>query len=307
MLLLACVIWGMGFNWNKLAQQVLGDRLAEVFAEPSLVALGPAAFLAIRFILATILWALLFPGSLRGWNRRTAIGGLTTGVFLSSGTLLQHYGLAHTSESLSAFLTSLTVLFTPLLAVFVLRQRVSGWLWLCVGCATAGVALMTLFRQEAGFDRGALLGLLCAVVFSGYMLALDYFGKRDDRSRLTLAQLVAATAVFVVFALVFPGGTKLLDVAGVADAMNTRTFLILLLLTTAPGTIIPFGLMFRYQPDTTPTRAALTYLSEPIFATAYAWIAVGTIITPGAILGAGLIFVGNLLAEFLGRTAPEEE
>jgi drug/metabolite transporter (DMT)-like permease len=59
--------------------------------------------------------------------------------------------------------------------------------------------------------------------------------------------------------------------------------------------------MFRYQPRTSPTRAALIYLTEPLFATVYAWLMTGRAIESMAFLGGGLIIAGNLLAELFAK------
>lgn len=301
MLLIACVIWGMGFNWNKQGQAILGLRLAEQTGSAASADLGPAWFLATRFSLATALWAILVPASRVGWTGTTLRGGGLGGLFLATGMLLQHYGLAHTSESLSAFLTSLTVLFTPFIAVFALRHRVGRWMWLSVAFATGGVAMMTLGRDQGGVDRGAVLGLLCALVFSAHILVVDHFGRAENPWRFSLAQLLFGTLVFIGFAVVYGAVEGSPGITQIARAACGKAYLGWLMLTALPGTIITFGIMFRYQPDTSATRAALTYLSEPIIATTYAWIVSGTAITRMAMLGAGLILLGNVLAEFLGR------
>ena len=303
MLLLACLIWGMGFNWNKEGQAILGSRLAEVCGDPSLSGLGPAWCLAIRFLLVVVCWALVFRASRLGWTWTTIRAGLSGGGLLAGGMLLQHYGLSYTSESLSSFLTSLTVLFTPFLAVVFLRQRVGGWMWASVGCATVGVALMTLYRVEGAFDRGALLGLLCAVVFSAHILVVDHYGRREDARRFALAQFLTATVIFVTFSIVRHTASAPLHFSEVARAAASAPFLGWLALIASVGTFLTFGLMFRFQPDTNPTRASLIYLSEPVFATLYAWLAAASTLTSAAILGAALILLGNLLAEFLSKNA----
>lgn len=300
-LLAVCVVWGMGFNWNKQGQALLGERLSESFAEPTLAMLGPAAFLAARFVVGSLLWMAVFPRSVCGWSRATVRGGALGGGFLAAGMLLQHYGLSYTSESLSAFLTSLCVLFTPILAVRFLGHRVSAGMWGAVACATVGVALMTLFREEAGFDCGALLGLLCAVAFSGHILVIDAYGKREDPLRFTLAQFLFGTLFFVAFLAAWPGGSRLFNLSGLVRTFASRELLVWLLLVSTVGTVFTFGVMFRYQPRTSPTRAALIYLSEPIFATAYAWLVAGRTIALVAGLGAVLIIGGNVLAELLAR------
>lgn len=307
MLLVACAFWGMSFNWNKEAQEILSLNWVAVGHVESLEAHGPATFLAIRFPLAALAWAMLFPRSLHGWTTATIRGGAFGGLFLSIGMLLQHYGLAYTSESLSAFLTSLTILFTPIAAALLLKHRVPPALWFAIGLATLGVALMTLHREEGRFDIGALLGLLCAVVFSGHLLVVDYFGKREDPWRFTLAQLIVAAMVFVGYAIWRSGGDVTLAPGVVMRAFESGKFAALTLAAVFFATLVTFGIMFRFQPRTTPTRAALVYLTEPLFATAYAWFAADRIIGPVAWLGAGLIILGNVVAEvFARREAPSD-
>jgi len=303
MLLIACALWGLSFNWNKEAQAMVGVRLAEFSGDPRLQSSGPAVFLAARFIITSLLWVAVFPRSLRGWTWRSMFVVMIGGALLSGGMLLQHYGLVSASESLMAFLTSLTVLFTPILASFVLRHRVGGMLWLAVACATLGVAFMSHYRPEGRFDLGALLGLICALVFSVHILLVDHFGKTEDSWRFCLGQFAWAALFITLFSLFRPGGENLLSLRLLSSTFAPPKLILLLSLTIVFSTIITFGIMFVYQPRTTPTRAALTYLSEPLFATVYAWLAAGSTITPAAIGGAFLIILGNLLAELYNRRA----
>jgi drug/metabolite transporter (DMT)-like permease len=73
------------------------------------------------------------------------------------------------------------------------------------------------------------------------------------------------------------------------------------ILLVGVSTMIAFGLMFYFQPRLDPTRAALIYLAEPIFAALYAYLAVGRTLSVTALLGAGLILAANVLVEFLER------
>lgn len=307
MLLVCCAFWGMSFNWNKQAQRMLGRDWVTVSGNEALAGHGPATFLAVRFPLATLAWAALFPRSLRGWTKMTVRGGTVAGFLLSTGMLFQHYGLAYTSESLSAFLTSLTIIFTPIAASVFLKHRISAGLWCAIGLATAGVAFMTLYREEGRFEIGALLGLLCAVIFSGHILVVDAVGKREDPWRFTLVQLAAASLVFMAYAGIRFGQNLYLSPSVIQMAFSSWNFVELTIAAVFPATLVTFGLMFRYQPQTTPTRAALVYLTEPLFATGYAWAAAGRAISGGAWVGAALIVLGNLLAERFGRRGPASD
>ena len=68
-------------------------------------------------------------------------------------------GLDRTSEAVSAFLTSLTVVFVPLLMVVIVRRPPRAALWLPVGLAALGIWLMT-GAAPTGFGVGEVLGLV---------------------------------------------------------------------------------------------------------------------------------------------------
>src|SRR5439155_9871590 len=126
-----------------------------------------------RFTLASLVWLALFPAARRGWTWRSAGRATLIGVLLGAGLIVQHLGLDRTSEAVSAFLTSLTILFVPLMMTAALRRPPRAPLWVGVTVATLGVWLMT-GASPAGFGRGELLGLLCAFVYSLYILAIDH-------------------------------------------------------------------------------------------------------------------------------------
>jgi drug/metabolite transporter (DMT)-like permease len=64
-------------------------------------------------------------------------------------------------------------------------------------------------------------------------------------------------------------------------------------------TVGAFGLQTHFQPRLDPTRAALLYLAEPIFAATYAWIVAGSALSTTACAGAGLILAANALVEVI--------
>ena len=88
------------------------------------VALYPLfAFLALRFAIASLTLALPAGRRVRRLGRRGAAAGALLGALLAAGYALQTAGLERTTVSNAGFVTGLYVVFTPLLAVLVLRTR----------------------------------------------------------------------------------------------------------------------------------------------------------------------------------------
>jgi drug/metabolite transporter (DMT)-like permease len=300
-LLLGTVFWGCGFTWAKAA----GEAVQDAAGLPRHSSFGPIFLLAWRFLFAAIVWFAIFPASRRGWTRRSFGWGVLVGAFLAGGLLVQHLGLDLSSEAVSAFLTSLTILFVPLIMLLVFRKPPRAVLWLGVVLATVGVWLMT-GAQPQGFGKGEALGLACAFMFTLYILAVNAASRTQSPWQMVGAQFVSvAIACFVASAFV-EGGRNNLQPGRMMHVLSVRAVWLNLALLTVFTTLLAFGLLTFFQPQIDPTRAALTYLAEPIFATAYAAIFAGHAANRLTLVGAALILIANLLVELLSSPTPAQ-
>jgi drug/metabolite transporter (DMT)-like permease len=294
-LLLATVFWGCGFTWAKAA----GEAVQQAAGLAPRAKFGPVFLLGWRFLLASIAWFLVFPSAWRGWTWRGIGWALLVGILLGGGLIVQHIGLDRTSEAVSAFLTSLTILFVPLLLIFVMHKPPRPVLWMGVALATCGVWLMT-GAQPRGFGLGEILGLVCAFLFSIYILVVNAAAAHESPWRQVGAQF-AVVAVFCFLTCVFlPGGRENLRPPNIIHILRVRAVWQNLALLTFFTTLLAFGLLTFFQPLIDPTRAALIYLAEPIFATVYAAIVAGHPAGLVTLAGAALILVANVLVEVVG-------
>src|SRR5262245_61669998 len=117
MLLIATVAWGLGFTWAKTVQTEINLQMGL----PSDAAMGSLLMLGVRFLVGGLL-LLLVRQAHTGWSQASIRRGLFLGALLALGMTFQHLGLGRTSEAVSAFLTSLTILFVPLMMTLALRR-----------------------------------------------------------------------------------------------------------------------------------------------------------------------------------------
>lgn len=301
-LLLGTVCWGCGFTWAKAA----GEAVQHAAGLPPGNPFGPIFILGWRFLVAALIWMIVFPAARRGWTWRGAALGAGAGALCALGLILQHIGLDRTSEAVSAFLTSLTILFVPLIMLLAGRPP-RPVLWLGVVLASAGVWLMT-GATPRGFGWGEVLGLACAFTFSLYILAVNFAVKVESPYRVTLAQFAVVAVACLVTCALLPGGRSAL--AGTGRILASREVWLNTLLLTIFPTLIAFSLLTFFQPKVDPTRAALIYLAEPVFATIYAALVVGHRTGQIALGGAGLILVANALVEIVssrGKAGKEQQ
>jgi len=271
------VLLGVTFVWGATFV-VIHDALG---------AASPFVFLSLRFGIATLL-CLPFLPAFRGGARRTEIfDGLLLGGLLALGFGLQTLGLTEISPSRSAFLTSLYVAFTPLLALPLLGRVPSLPTLGGVGCSLAGLALMSWDGGGGATRRGDWLTVGCAIAFALQIIVLDSATRRGDFRRLFVLQ-IAAAAVLLAPGLALET-IRLEPSAPLAAAV---------LITAGPATVGAFYLQSRFQPQTTPNRAAILFASEPVFAAITTTLVRGESGLNGrAWGGAALILAGVVLAE----------
>jgi drug/metabolite transporter (DMT)-like permease len=289
-LVAATLFWGFGFTWAKIG----GESVNAAMNLPNGAYIGPIFLLAWRFAIASVLWAILFRDARTGWTLASVRRGVILGVFLGGGLVVQHIGLDRTSEAVAAFLTALTIVFVPLLMTFFVRKPPTATQWIGVVMATAGVWLMT-GATPTGFGVGEILGLSAALVFSFYIIAVNTIVPHESPARMALGQFAVAGLMTLVACLFVEAGPEALRES--PRLLSLRPVWLNLVLLVVCTTVGSFGLLTFFQPKVDPTRAALIYLVEPIFAAAYAYVATGRGLSWISLAGAVLILVANVVVE----------
>lgn len=241
-------------------------------------------FLALRLTLAAAALALLVR---KPPPRRHVHGGILAGICLFAGFALQTAGLRTTTPSKSAFITGLCVVITPLLAAAIERKIPRLAEGLGVAIATVGLALLTSPGATLAVSAGDLLTLGAAVAFAAHIVAVDWYVPRLGAPALALTQV--ATAAFLALATFWWAETPMVHwtpALGFAVAITG-------LLATA----LAFFVQSWAQQRTSPTRTALIFALEPVFAWITSFALTGETLPPRGALGAALILGGILVVE----------
>jgi drug/metabolite transporter (DMT)-like permease len=249
-------------------------------------------FLAVRFGLASFFMLLIFgprfreAGSAAVW--RGLRGGAAAGVFLWLGYVLQTFGLKYTSAGNSGFLTGLYIVLVPLISACVYRRWPQIPELIGIAVASAGMALLTIpsLDRNLHMNRGDLLTVGCAVAFAFQLLVLGYYSQRERFEAVALGQIVCAAALSTVSLVIEP-----------PTAIWSTSVIFALVLTSLFATALAFALQTWAQQYTTPTRTALIFALEPVFALITAVLAGGERLTLAAIFGGGLILAGIVAVE----------
>ena len=283
LLLTVTAIWGATFPLVKNATDLTNGGVPTYW------------FLAARFTLAALLLGLLFRRRLTAAPARTWAAGALIGAFLFGGYAFQTFGLAHTTSAKAGFITGLSVVLVPVLAVFWLKRRPSPGAWIGVAVATAGLALLSLNATLIP-TYGDFLVFLCAIGFALHIASVSRYAGPHDPIALAVIQ-VAAAALFSWGMHLADMGTLAPGVDGVDWLAGPGNVVLAWLICGVLATAAAFFLQNVLQPHTTPTHTALIFAAEPVWAALFSYLLLGETLTARGYVGAALILAGMLLAE----------
>jgi drug/metabolite transporter (DMT)-like permease len=263
-----------------------------VVVKAGLGSVEPVPYLMLRFLSAGIALALLSRGRPSAGRGEWRLG-LEAGASYLVGMLCQTIGLQYIDASASAFLTYLLAVAVPII-LFVTRGRRPARLEV-VALVVAVVGLALLTGGGVGIGVGQVLTLVGAVAFAVHLIQVgDAAGRGYDLFRFSAIQSFVVALVLAPL-VPFTGGLPT-SAAGWGVSLYAGLFVTV-------GAFIPWMWAARHIP---PTRTALIFLLEPVFA-ALAGYLTGERLAPVAAAGALLILGGAALAVLAPRPGLHDE
>ncbi|WP_285766160.1 DMT family transporter [Peribacillus sp. SI8-4] len=284
-LLFVVFIWGVTF----------------VMVQNALSFLEPFTFNAVRFSLAFLFllipyWCTVKQRQKTG-DKGLLLAGIHIGVWLFLGYGFQTVGLNYTTPAKTGFITGLSVIMVPVFSLLLLKHKLSRPTIIGVGSATVGLYLMT-FADRSTMNIGDLLVFLCAISFAMQIITTARYAKSMPALPLTLIQLSTVSLLSFSSAFIFNEDHSVIFRPSVMLQKDVWTAL---LVTAALATAFAFFAQTFFQAYTTPTRVALIFSMEPVFAALSSYILIGEKLTLSSLIGCALIFLGMILAELPSR------
>lgn len=277
LLLLASAIWGLAF-----VAQRLGMRHVE-----------PLLFNGVRFALgAAVLTPLLvwgLPGRAPS-PRRTSVarilrGGLVAGLVLFVGATLQQYGVVFTTAGKAGFITSLYVVFVPILGLFV-GQKTGARVWGGVALCAAGLYLLSA-KGLVGIARGDGLVLIGAVFWALHVLVIGRLARDIPPLALAIGQFTTVSVISLCGAVLFE----------TVSWTGLRAAALPILYAGLMSVAVAYTLQVVAQTRAHPAHAAIILSLESVFAAVGGWIILAEGLSVRALLGCALMLGGVLLSQ----------
>ncbi|MGQ9365943.1 DMT family transporter [Azospirillum sp. A39] len=271
----------------------LGIAFAPIFVRLSEVGPSATAFWRLAFALpALLLWMRLEP---RQGTRARRPAGLrdhlrltTAGLFFAGDLAVWHWSIQYTSVANSTLLANFAPIFVTLVSWLVFKERFSRTFVLGLALALGGAVVLMSRSLQLSLDAafGDALGLLTAVFYGGYILAVGRLrAEFSTATIMTWSGVVTALALLPVALL---SGESLIA----PTAAGWAVLVALALVSHAGGqSLIAYAL--AHLPA---AFSSVSLLFQPAAAAVFAWILLDEPLGPWQALGAAVILAGILLA-----------
>jgi drug/metabolite transporter (DMT)-like permease len=253
---------------------------------------GPTATAFWRVALAVpVLWLLIL-------FRKGPAGGnfsgkkfllLAAGIAFAGDLAFWHTSIQLTSVANSTLLANLASIFVTLTAWILFREKPTGVFLAGLAAALAGVAMLVKTSLEfspTGF-LGDALGLVTAMFYAGYILAVKGLRDRGETALRLMAITSTLTAV-ILFPVALASGEPMLP----HTAYGWTILLGLALISHAAGQ----GLIAYALAHLPATFSSVGLLLQPVIAAGFAWVLLAEPLVPLQIAGGVVVLIGIYLA-----------
>lgn len=270
------IIWGSAFVAQRIAGQVGGVYI----------------FNGVRYLLAALV---VLPFAYRAFRSSSPGQRISSsqykwmmiaGFFLFIGSALQQLGVKYTTAGNAGFITSLYVVFIPILLFLFLGEKPHWVFVLAVLLAVTGAYLLSTGGSfEVRF--GDLLEVIGALFWAFHVIILGKYAYKFESMTFSVGQLAVCGILNLILGLVIEP-MPLFD----------GPFLFAIGYTAILSLGLCYTLQIWAQKHTPPADAALILGLESVFAVLSGWLILGERLAPLQVLGAVMIFSAVILSQF---------
>lgn len=266
-LIIAALISGLSFVAQKLGMNYV----------------GPFTFNTLRCFIGSIsLLPLVFLFSKPKYSLK---GGILAGIVLFIAFSINQYCMIFADAGKAGFITSLYILFVPLIAMF-MKHKLSSNVAVSILIALVGLYLLCA-KSSMIFELWDIFLLVNAFFFALHIIIVSHYSKKSDSIKLSLLQFLVAGILSLPFAIFLEHPTTPLIFAGWKPILFIGT-----IVTAGAYTFQIFG-----HKATKPVVATLILSSEAIFAVIFGMLILGETLSIKEIIGCIVMLIAIVISQ----------
>lgn len=278
--ILAAMIWGTAFS-----AQTVASEYVQPFAVNAFRGLVASAVLALVCVVLKI----------RPGDRKQVIrGSLLCGMALFIASNFQQYGIGEAGAGKSGFITALYIVLVPVFGIF-LNKRTTLKVWIAVFIAVVGMYFLCV-KPGVTFGMGDLALLICAVMFTLQILAIDVYSERVNPIVLSAGQLLVCGVLSLIASLL----TEKTALADFGPCLWQMLYVAIF------SSCVAYTLQIFAQKGGNPSLVSLLLSLESVFALLGGMILLGEKMTGREYAGCALMGMAILISQLPDRQKEKE-
>ena len=279
--LISALVWGISFPMQEIASK--SSYLLDTF--------GFTGFRMLIAALALIPMVLLFERHADYSKKRvvsTVKYSILAGVILFSASVFQQLGIEMTGESGKAgFITSLYLIFVPIIAFALFRQKPSYLVLAAMPFAVCGLYFLSFSNGFGAVETGDLMVLACSLLYSCHIIVFDKSSKCTNPFLFSGLQFFVAGILSLSCGFIF----------GTVTAKGIAATALPMVYCGIFSVAIAYTCQLLGQKNGNPTVCALFCSMEALFAVIAECIIEGHLPTYKMVIGCVLMLLAVVLAQ----------
>lgn len=216
--------------------------------------------------------------------------GLSCGFILFLAMSIQQYCMPHTSAGKAGFITSLYIIFVPLILSF-FGKKITKNIIISIGLAIMGLYLLCFKKNVQGFNIYDILLLISAICYGTHIIVVNYFSQKTNATKVSCIQFFVVGVLSIPLMLIFENPAISSFIDGIIPILYAG------ILTCG----VAYTLQIYGQKYTSPTIASLIFCLESVFAVLGGGILLHESMTNKEIFGCILMISAVILSQICGK------
>lgn len=273
---LTSIIWGLAFVFQSTGMDHVGSYTYN-FGRGLLAGISLLILILVR------------PKSMKEDHevdkKLTIKGGIVIGLCLAVGQNLQQLGIVYTDVGKAGFLTTLYIVFIPILYLF-FGKKPDRKVFICVLLAAVGLYFISI-KEGFVIEKGDILLILGAIGYAVHLMVIAHYSPKTDNVMLSCIQFFVYSIISLIIALF----TEDVTLSGIWDAR------ISLLYTGVLSSAVGYTISIVALKDFDATVGSLILSLESIVAAIAGAAVLHQFLTPRETFGCAIVFLATVLAQ----------